>query len=129
VITAPPFGPATLTVSLCLSVSGLSLVFHVLLDQTTLLLQKKSIFWLAVWFTLNISIWCIKIIPAVITLLSSQSLYKGPRGIGDCFQRSGLVFIVHFYPLPHCWKSNFHNQVPFHSVPIFHADLSGNCGE
>lgn len=76
-----------------LPVSGLSLVLHVLLDQTTLLLQKKSTFWLAVWFTLNTSIWCIEII-SLITLLSSLLLYKGPQGIGDCFRRRGLVFIV-----------------------------------
>ena len=73
-----------------LPVFGLSLVLHVLPDQTTLLLQKKSMFWLVVWFTLNTSIWCIEII-SLITLLSSQSLNKGPRGIGD---RRGLVFIV-----------------------------------
>ena len=36
-----------------LPVFDLSLVLHVLLDQTTLLLQKKSMFWLTVWFTLK----------------------------------------------------------------------------
>jgi len=36
-----------------LPVSGLSLVPPVLLEQTTLPLQKKSKIWLVVWFTRN----------------------------------------------------------------------------
>ena len=36
-----------------LPVFDLSLVLHVLMDQTTLLLQNKSMFWLTVWFTLK----------------------------------------------------------------------------
>jgi hypothetical protein len=70
-----------------LPVSGLSLVPPVLLEQTTLPLQKKSKIWLVVWFTRNTLIWWIK------TLLSSLLLYKGPQGIGNCLWLFGLVFI------------------------------------
>jgi hypothetical protein len=94
-----------------LPVSGLSLVLHVLLDQTTLLLQKKSMFWLTVWFTLNTSIWCIEII-SLITLLSRCTKDHGK--LATVFDVVDLCLLCSILSsVPYCWKSNFHNQVPF----------------